>query len=95
MHALLDGRITQVHSRLVPQRRDQVTVKQLERVWGRLKPPDDHQATVAIVDHEIAASGAVVADVAIVTPDSSTRLRMVVLPSGQLGGFTAGPPGQG
>jgi hypothetical protein len=44
--------------------------------------------------HEIAASGAVVADIAIVTPDDSTRLRMVILPTGELGGFTAGPPGQ-
>ena len=46
------------------------------------------RADVAIVHHEVAASGAVVAHVEVTTPDDSRRLRIVVLPTGELGGFT-------
>jgi CubicO group peptidase (beta-lactamase class C family) len=93
VRALLAGRIAQVHARLAPQRREKVSVQQLERAWNKTMPHAAPQADVAIVHHEVAASGAVVADIAITTPDESHKLRMVILPTGELGGFTPAPAG--
>ena len=73
VRALLAGRIAQVHARLAPQRREKVTVQQLERAWHRTMPHAAPQADIAIVHHEIAASGAVVAHIAVTTPDDSRR----------------------
>jgi CubicO group peptidase (beta-lactamase class C family) len=88
VRALLAGRIAQVHARLAPQRREKVTVQQLERAWHKTMPRAAPQADIAIVHHEIAASGAVVAHIAVTTPDDSRGLRIVILPRGELGGFT-------
>jgi CubicO group peptidase (beta-lactamase class C family) len=91
VRALLAGRIAQVHARLAAQRREKVTVEQLERAWNKAMPHAAPQADIAVVHHEVAASGAVVADIAITTPDDSRGLRMVILPTGELGGFTPAP----
>lgn len=91
VRALLAGRIAQVHARLAPQRRGKVSVQQLERAWKQVMPHAAPRADVAIVHHEIAASGAVVADIAITTLDHSSRLRVLILPTGELGGFTHAP----
>jgi D-alanyl-D-alanine-carboxypeptidase/D-alanyl-D-alanine-endopeptidase len=91
VRALLAGRIAQVHARLAPQRREKVTVEQLGRAWNKTMPHAAPQADIAIVHHEIAASGAVVAHIAITTPDDTHRLRMVIAPTGELGGFTPEP----
>jgi len=102
--AMLAGRVAQVHDRLVPQRRQRVTVEQLENAWQKIvphvfqqpyafqQPPAIQQPDVAIFRHEIAASGAVIADIAITTADGSPRLRMVIMPNGELAGFTPAPP---
>lgn len=91
VRALLAGNIAEVHARLAPGRREKVSVQQLETAWNKAMPHPAPQADVAIVHHEIAASGAVVAHMAVTTPDDSRRLRMVILPTGELGGFTPAP----
>jgi serine-type D-Ala-D-Ala carboxypeptidase/endopeptidase len=88
VRALLAGRIAQVHARLAPQRREKVSVPQLERAWAKAVPHAAPDADVAIVRHEVAASGAVVADVAVTSAGGSSRLRLVILPTGELAGFT-------
>jgi serine-type D-Ala-D-Ala carboxypeptidase/endopeptidase len=88
VRALLTGRFAEVHARLAPQRREKVTAQQLERAWHKAMPDAAPQADIAIMHHEIAASGAVVAQIAITTADDSRRLRIVILPTGELGGFT-------
>ena len=91
VRALLAGDIAGVHARLAPQRRAKVTVQQLESAWRKAMPHAAPQADVTVVRHEIAASGAVVAHIAVSTPAESRGLRMVILPSGELGGFTPAP----
>ena len=91
VRALLAGDIAGVHARLVQQRREKVSVQQLERAWNKTMPHAAPQAGITIVHHEIAATGAVVAHIAITTPDDSRGLRMVILPTGELGGFTPAP----
>jgi hypothetical protein len=91
VRALLAGRTAQVHARLAPQRREVVSVQQLERAWNKIMPNAVPQASIAIVHHEIAASGAVVAHIAITSQGESRGLRIVVLPTGELGGFTPAP----
>jgi serine-type D-Ala-D-Ala carboxypeptidase/endopeptidase len=91
VRALLAGDIARVHARLAPQRREKVSAQQLESAWNKAMPHATPQADIVIVHHEIAASGAVVAHIAITTPDDTRRLRMVILPTGELGGFTPAP----
>jgi D-alanyl-D-alanine-carboxypeptidase/D-alanyl-D-alanine-endopeptidase len=91
VRALLAGDIAGVHGRLVQQRREKVSVQQLERAWKKTVPHAAPQADITIVHHEIAATGAVVAHIAVTTPDDSRSLRMVILPTGELGGFTPAP----
>jgi CubicO group peptidase (beta-lactamase class C family) len=92
VRALLAGDIARVHARLAPQRREKVNVRQLEAAWQRIMPNAAPQADITVVHHEIAASGAVVALIAITTPGDSRRLRLVILPTGELAGFTPAPP---
>jgi hypothetical protein len=80
-----------VHARLALQRREKVSVQQLASAWNKAVPHADPRADIAVVHHEIAASGAVVAHVSVTTPDDSRRLRLVILPTGELGGFTPEP----
>jgi CubicO group peptidase (beta-lactamase class C family) len=95
--AMQAGHVAQVHARLVPQRRERVTVQQLGRAWAKIVPHAvqqlraPQQPDIAIVRHEIAASGAVIADIAVTTADGSPRLRMVIMPNGDLAGFTPVP----
>jgi CubicO group peptidase (beta-lactamase class C family) len=94
--ALLDGQVGAVHARLAAMMRDKITVDQLAAAW-RSKARDAGPAQgIDVVRHEIAASGAVTADVEIAFAASPRRLRVMVLPSGELGGFTLlPPPGKG
>jgi CubicO group peptidase (beta-lactamase class C family) len=91
VRALLAGDIARVHARLAPQRRAKVSVQRLGNAWHKVMPHPAPQADVEIVQHEIAASGAVVAHIAITTPADSRTLRIVILPTGELGGFTPAP----
>lgn len=92
VRALLAGDIERVHARLTPERREKVSAKQLETAWQKIMPNADPQAGIAVVHHEIAASGAVAALLEITTPDAHRRLRVVILPTGELAGFTTAPP---
>jgi len=90
VRALLAGRAADVHARLHPRRRQTVTVGQIEQAMaGALAGADPRAA--AIVHHDVAASGAVVADVAVAGPDGPRVLRIAVLPTGELGGLTILP----
>jgi D-alanyl-D-alanine-carboxypeptidase/D-alanyl-D-alanine-endopeptidase len=93
VRALLAGDIARVHTRLAPQRREKVSVQQLENAWRKAMPGAIPQADVTVVQHEVAASGAVVAHLAVSTPEGSRGLRLVILPNGDLGGFTPAAAG--
>ena len=90
VRALLAGRAADVHARLHPRRRQTVTVGQIEQAIAGALADADPQAA-AIVHHDVAASGAVVADVAVAGPDGPRVLRIAVLPTGELGGLTILP----
>ena len=49
VRALLAGRIAQVHARLALQRREKVSVQQLERAWNKTMPHAAPQADIAIM----------------------------------------------
>jgi CubicO group peptidase (beta-lactamase class C family) len=85
--AFLDGHIAQVHARLAPQVHTKITTEQLKRAWTNRIQPAGPAGEIAIVHHEIAATGAVVADITIPFAADRQHLRMVILPSGQLGGL--------
>jgi CubicO group peptidase (beta-lactamase class C family) len=85
--AFLDGHIARVHARLAPKVRDKITARQLERAWTTRIQPAGPAGEITIVHHDIAASGAVVADIAIPFATDPQRLRMVILPSGEVGGL--------
>jgi serine-type D-Ala-D-Ala carboxypeptidase/endopeptidase len=89
---LLDGHVAQVHARLIPAGREKITVSQLEKAWTSRTRQAGPAGEIAVVRHEVAASGAVVADVAITFATGTQRLRILVLPTGELGGFTFLPP---
>lgn len=85
--AFIDGQIARVHARLASKVRDKITKQQLERAWANRIQPAGPAAEIAIAHHEIAASGAVAADIVITFATDPQRLRMVVLPTGELGGL--------
>jgi CubicO group peptidase (beta-lactamase class C family) len=85
--ALIGGHIAQVHALLAPRARDNLTIQRLERAWTSRIQPLGPAGEITIVRHEIAATGAVVADLAIGFAASSQRLRVVILPSGEVGGL--------
>jgi CubicO group peptidase (beta-lactamase class C family) len=89
--AFVDGDIARVHARLAGPVRDKITVEQLERAWTKRIRPAGPVGKIAVVRHEVAATGAVVVDVAIAFAADRQRLRMIVLPSGQLGGLAFMP----
>ena len=77
-----------MHARLVAERRAAVTARQIEQAAAARQFGDaGARADVAITHHEVAASGAVVAQVSIAIPAGSRSLRIVVLPTGELGGL--------
>ena len=93
VRALLAGDIARVHARLAPQRRAKVSVQQFESAWRKAMPSAAPDANVTVVQHEIAASGAIVAHLAVRTSAGSRGLRLVILPTGELGGFTPAAAG--
>ena len=94
VRALLAGDFPHVHAHLAPPRREKTTARHLERAWtSKTREAGTAQdRDIAVVREEIAVSGAVVADVEIGFDKGPQRLRMVVLPDGDLGGFTFLPP---
>jgi hypothetical protein len=90
--ALLDGQVAQVHARLTPQRQAKLTVRQLESALANRTRDAGPATEIAIDRHEMAASGTVVADVRVTFAESSLRIRVAVLPSGELGGLMFLPP---
>jgi len=88
VRALLNGQVGQVYERLAPQVREKVAVQQLERAWSRRIEGAGSAEEIVIVHHEIAAGGAVMAELSLAFATGPQRLRLLVLPSGELGGFT-------
>jgi hypothetical protein len=84
--AFLGRHIAQVHARLAPKARDKITTQQLERAWTKKIQHVGPTGEITIVHHDIATSGAVVADIALGLTTGPQHLRMVILPSGELGG---------
>lgn len=78
--ALLNGEIARVHARLDPKMRAKITVEHLARAW---KPPTTPTNEITITRHELAASGAVLVDLTA----ANRRIRMLVLPTGEVGGL--------
>ena len=91
VRALLEGEIGRVHARLASAVRAKVTAEQLEANWTRKVEGAGEARDVAIAHHAVAASGAVMVDLDIAFASGVQRLRMVVLPTGELGGFTFPP----
>ena len=89
--AFLAGDIARVHARLADPVRGRITAEQLERAWTKRIKPAGPAGEISIVHHETAATGAVVVDIAIPFAADRQRLRLVVLPSGQLGGLAFVP----
>ncbi|MET7991905.1 serine hydrolase domain-containing protein [Amycolatopsis sp. NPDC005232] len=87
IRAFVHGHITQVHTRLAPPARAKITTQQLERAWTNKIRHAGPAEEITIVRHEIAASGAVVADLSIPFAAGPQRMRTVILPSGELGGL--------
>lgn len=94
VQALLAGRIAQVRARLAQPMKAKVTAEQLEVNWTRRTRDAGDAGGVTITHHEVAATGAVVAELDIEFSKGTQRLRMVILPTGELGGFTFLPPGR-
>jgi hypothetical protein len=90
--ALLDGKVAQVHERLAPQVREKVTAQQFERAWANRTQGAGPADQITIGRHEIAASGAVMAELVLAFAAGPQRLRVLILPTGELGGFTFLPP---
>ena len=65
-----------------------IEVKQLEASGIRKVEGAGEARDVAIARHAVAVSGAVTVDLDIAFASGVQRLRMVVLPTGELGGFT-------
>jgi hypothetical protein len=78
--ALVDVDLQRVCERLAPAMRSKITVERLANAWTPLTGPPGE---ITITRHEQAASGAVLVDITIGT----RRVRMVVLPTGELGGL--------
>lgn len=85
--AFVDGHIEQVHARLAPQVQGKITTEQLERAWTNRIQPAGPAGEITIDRQETAASAAVVVDITIAFAADLQRLRMVILPSGELGGL--------
>ena len=86
--AFVHGDIAQVHARLAAPARDKITTQQLLHAWTNKIQHAGPADEITIFRHEIAASGAVVADLFIPFAAGPQRLRMVILPTGELGGLT-------
>lgn len=92
VRALLNGQVAQVHARLTPQRRDKLTVPQLERALAARTQNTGPAKDITIDHHEIATSGAVVADVRATLAEETLYVRVAILPTGELGGLMFLPP---
>ncbi|HEX3648843.1 MAG TPA: serine hydrolase domain-containing protein [Pseudonocardiaceae bacterium] len=82
---LVDGYADRVHSRLVAERRATITP---ERLAAAVAKRTGNAGEITLAHHEVSATGTVVAEVLI----GPVRLRIAVLPTGELGGL-AFPPG--
>ncbi|MFI5610100.1 serine hydrolase domain-containing protein [Amycolatopsis sp. NPDC051903] len=89
--AFVAGHVARVHARLAANVRGKITEDRLARAWTTSIQPAGPAGEITVRHHEIAASGAVVAEVAIAFAATTRRLRMVVLPSGELGGMALLP----
>ena len=65
-----------------------IAAEQLETNWSSRIPDPGEAASVATAHRQIAASGAVMADLGVAFASENQRLRMVILTTGELGGFT-------
>jgi CubicO group peptidase (beta-lactamase class C family) len=86
---LLAGHADRVHARLAEDKRATVTAERLAAAWARRAGNLDAASEIAIAGHETSAAGAVVANVTV----GPVRLRIAVLPTGELGGLAF--PGDG
>jgi hypothetical protein len=86
--ALLNGHIAQVYARLTPPHRAKITAEQLGHSWTNALQHSGNASEITISSREITPSGAVAADIDIAFTAGLRRLRVVILPTGDLGGFT-------
>ncbi len=85
---LFEGRFAHVHARMAAPVRAKVSAAQLETGWTRRTDDGGAAGSVTVARHEIAASGAVVADLACDFAAGRRLLRVLILPTGELGGLT-------
>ena len=86
--ALLDGEIGRVYALLAPSVRAKDSAEQFEANWIRRTRDAGEVGGVEIVRHQVAARGAVMSDLDIAFASGAQRLRIAILPTGELGGFT-------
>jgi serine-type D-Ala-D-Ala carboxypeptidase/endopeptidase len=83
---LAGGHPDRVHARLVADRRATVTADRLAAAFAR-RAGDGVAGAITVGHHDLSATGAVVADVTVDYPAGPVRLRVAVLPTGELGGL--------
>lgn len=87
--ALLQGDVQGVHAQLADAARVRIAVADLARAWvSRTGDAGLPSGEISVVREERAVSGAMVVDLAIGFERRRVRLRTLVLPTGELGGFT-------
>ena len=90
---LLTGEFHHVHEALIPARREKTSPDMLANAWHRALTDagDPDPSTVTIRHEQTAASGALIADVAITCSRRPLVIRLAILPNGNLGGLTPLP----
>lgn len=93
---LLAGEFRRVHERFAPARRESMDPERLALAWRNATADAGDVAPaggIRILREEVAATGAIVADVAIAFSVRPRRLRVGVLPDGAIGGLALIPVG--
>jgi serine-type D-Ala-D-Ala carboxypeptidase/endopeptidase len=90
--ALLDGRTAEVHARLIPMMREKITVQKIDQAWARAIQDGGATDRIEVVRHSVASNGAVLAVVEIGFAAGPRQLRVGILRTGELGGFSLVPP---
>lgn len=88
IRALINGQAAQVHERMAPAMQRRLDPQQVEDAWSNKTRDCGAAGRISLARHEIAASGAVVADVSIEFAAGVRTVRTVILPTGELGGLT-------
>ena len=92
--ALLDGRIAELYTRLTPAMQAKTSAEKLERAWSAATREAGAADRIEVVRHSLAGSGAVLAVVEIGFAAGPRRLRVGIMPTGELGGFSLIQPAE-